>query len=108
MMSLALAYRVGESTASKIVHKVCRIIGHVLASTYLKAPTTNDFRKIAKENWRRWNFPNCIGAVDGKHVVIQAPPNTGSAYFNYKKTFSIHLMAACDAHYKFILVDIGE
>jgi len=32
----------------------------------------------------RWNFPNGIGAVDGKRIVIQQPANTGSHFYDYK------------------------
>ena len=67
-----------------------------------------DWQRIEHRFSTQWNNPNCIGAIDGKHVVIQAPHNSGSQFFNYKGTFSLALMALVDADYKFTFVDIGN
>ena len=70
-------------------------------------PTEEEWNVIADEFWTRWQFPNCIGALDGKHVTIEAPKMSGSLYYNYKKTYSIVLLALVDPLYNFILVDVG-
>lgn len=105
--TIATSYRLGHSTVQSIVIEVCKAIIEKLMSITMPKPTADQWKKIAEEFWNIWNFPNCIGALDGKHVVIQAPANSGSQFFNYKKTFSIVLLALVDAHYRFIAVDVG-
>jgi len=63
---------------------------------------TNEWLKISADYEEKWNFPHCLGALDGKHILLQAPTNSGSEFFNYKGHFSIVLMALVDADYSFI------
>ena len=54
-----------------------------------------------------WQFPNCIGADDGKHIAIIHPSNSGSKFYNYKECFQIVLLLIVDYDYKFIFADAG-
>lgn len=68
---------------------------------------SEEWQKLANEYSKIWNFPMCLGSMDGKHVVIQSPKYSGSEFFNYKGTFSIVLFAVADANYNFTYVHIG-
>ena len=92
----------------QIVKNTCQAIAEVLTPIEMAPPTEEDWIQIEKEFYKRWNFPNCVGALDGKHIIIQAPGNSGGIFRNYKSTFSINLMALVDASYHFIFVDIGQ
>ncbi len=74
----------------------------------IAAPTTEaEWLQIADLFSSRWNFHNCLCAMDGKHIAIRCPKGGDSLYFNYKKFHSIVLMALVDADYKFIWIDLG-
>lgn len=101
-------FRIHHSTISKIVPEVCNAIWDCLAAKYVKCPTTaEEWRKKAKRFDELWNYPRGLGAIDGKHVVVQAFSNTGSTFRNYKNSFSIVLLAVADADYEIIYADIG-
>lgn len=106
--SLRFQFRIAQNTISGILPVVCEAIYKVLRTDYLRTPhTSEEWRTIAKEFNEVWNFPMCFGAVDGKHVQIIPPPNSGAEYYNYKGDFSIVLLAVVDADLKFIFVDVG-
>ena len=108
MNGLATRFRLGNSTVQEIIKNTCDAIWEEFAPIELKPLTTEDWKRIESRYAQRWNFPNCVGALDGKHIVIQAPNNSGSMFNNYKGTFSVVLMALVDADYKFTHVDIGD
>ena len=65
----------------------------------------DDWVNIANDFHGRTQFPNCVGAVDGKHVRIKMPSKSGTLFHNYKH-FSILLWALLDADYRFISVAV--
>lgn len=104
---LAFSFRMGKSTVAMIVKETVTAVWEELQQIYMPTPSEKDFEKIANEFAEFWNFPHVIGCLDGKHVRIKCPDNSGSMYFNYKKHFSIILQGLVDANYKFITVDVG-
>ena len=64
---------VGVSTLAYIIPETCDAIYNVLGDVYLRTPSTQEeWKAVAKGFYENWNYPNCIGAVDGKHVVSSA------------------------------------
>ncbi|XP_063049901.1 uncharacterized protein LOC134444562 [Engraulis encrasicolus] len=102
--ALAGSYKLGTATVCQIVKEVCLALWAVLQEE-VKFPT--NWEPIRDGFWERWNYPNCVGAIDGKHVRIKAPAKSGSSFFNYRGYFSFVLMAACDAKYRFTYVHVG-
>ncbi|KAK7939069.1 hypothetical protein WMY93_002395 [Mugilogobius chulae] len=105
--SIADSFRVGVSTVCRIVPQVVAAIWDCLVEEFMTVPTPEEWSSIAEEFRHRWNFPLCCGALDGKHVNIVAPAQSGSQYYNYHGDFSIVLLAVVDARYRFRVIDVG-
>lgn len=105
--TISFSYRLGETTVREIIYDTCEKIWAILAPLVMPPPTLEQWQKIEEGFRTKWNYPNCVGAIDGKHIVFEKPPNSGSLFHNYKKEFSIVLLALVDADYRFICVDVG-
>ena len=107
-MSLQYGFRVAFNTISILVIEVCQAIIDEYSAEVMQCPVTPEaWKEVANGFYNRWNFPHCVGAIDGKHVAIRCPAKSGSLFYNYKGFFSIVLLAVVDAEYKFLYVDIG-
>lgn len=84
------------------------MIWNELSQECMPELTEQRLKEIAKEYKSKANFPHCIGAMDGKHIRLIKPNNSGSLFFNYKEFFSIVLFAVVDADYRFIYIDVGS
>ncbi|XP_077307128.1 uncharacterized protein LOC143926991 [Lithobates pipiens] len=104
--SLHFEFLVDKTTASNIVHDTCRDIWNVIRDLALKKLTPKDWCKIAEVFWDRCNFPNCVRAIDGKHIRVVMPIVSGIKFFNYTKYFSFVLLAVADGNYCFRYIDI--
>lgn len=103
--SLMYQYRVSVASISLFVPRVSWAIISKLKEECMPFPkTSSEWEEIAEEFQKKWNFPNCCGALDGKHIAINRPANSVSEYINYKGFYSIVLLALVDANYRFIYV----
>ena len=79
---LHICFRRGVSTIASAVYEVCDAIYSVLQPIYMVPPTEDDWRQIEHRFRSRWNFPNCVGVIDGKHTTMKKPPNSQSLFYN--------------------------
>lgn len=92
----------------RIIQDVSKAILDGLQEKYLEFPTREQWEVIADNYQHAWKLPNCLGALDGKHIRLRCPPHSGSLYYNYNKFYSVVLMAACDAFGRFTWLNCGN
>ncbi|CAK1603327.1 unnamed protein product [Parnassius mnemosyne] len=70
--SLQYTFRISKQSMSCIVPEVCEAIIEALKEN-IKMPTTeSEWIQISNRFDELCNFPHCAGAMDGKHVILEA------------------------------------
>ena len=105
--ALVDSFRLGISTIHYIIKEVCKAIWKTMAPLHMPVPTTEMPLVTSNEFYLKWNFLNCIGSIDGKHIQLKCPSNSGSMFYNYKHYYSIVLQGLADARYRFNAIDVG-
>jgi len=81
--SLSMSFCIGQNTVSKIIREVCQTLIVVLKKEFLRFLFNKlEWRTVAQEFEQKWNFYNCIDAIDGKHMRIDPSLQSGFYYYN--------------------------
>ena len=91
--SIAHSYRTSKSTVSSIVYEVSNALWKILQPLYLASPLEADWIYIGEQFHNLWNFPNCIGAIDGKRIALTA----NTVYTSNKQRF---VTCLCHCYYR--------
>lgn len=108
METLAEAFHIGKSTLYGIIPEVSRVIFLCLRGEHLPFPQGPEWLDIANGFEHLWDFPNCVGAIDTQQVEIKRPTHSGSYFYNYTQRYTMGLMGLCDAHKKFLWINVGS
>ena len=108
LRSLSFQFQISWAAISCIIKEVCQAIEKRVGPKFLALPPSQEeWQAIALKFEDRWNFPNCLGAIDGKHIVMEPPAASGSFYNNYKNTNSIVLTAIAGPYFECLYADSG-
>lgn len=72
-----------KSTVSNIINETLNAIWENLRNLVLPMPTAETWLDNSQGFEVRWDYPNAIGAVDGKHIRIQVLTKNSNDILHY-------------------------
>ncbi|WVZ77426.1 hypothetical protein U9M48_025291, partial [Paspalum notatum var. saurae] len=103
---IGLSFRRSIETISRLFQEVLYAVGE-LRGDMIQPPAADIPTKILHSS--RWNpyFKDCIGAIDGTHVLARVPAAQKAAFLGRKHTTTHNVLAAVDFDLKFTYVLAG-
>ncbi|XP_066324536.1 uncharacterized protein [Miscanthus floridulus] len=101
-----LTFRRSAETISRFFQKVLYVVGE-LRNELIVPPATNGHPRILGS--KRWYpyFKDCIGAIDGTHVLARVPVKMQAVFRGRKHTITQNVLAAMDFDLRFTYVLAG-
>lgn len=105
--SCGLQFGLGKSTAKTICQEfeeaLCR-----RKDLFIRFPfDADEVRKATSDFEDQYHFPQVVGAIDGCHIEINAPPENREDYYNRKQFYSINLQGIVDPNLMFQHIAVG-
>ncbi|KAK4882217.1 hypothetical protein RN001_005536 [Aquatica leii] len=97
-----------QTSISRSIHYICELIVNHLLQQWVKFPITPEEKFFVKNGfYEKYNLRGIVGAIDGTHVDILAPPETDEnfppfVYINRKGKHSINVMLISDSSCKIL------
>ena len=107
LRTISALFGLGQSTVGKIVNETCKAITTHLLNKFVRIPEGQRLDEDIEGFEHRRGFPQAVGAVDGTHIPIICPEDSGADYYNRKCFYSIIMQAIVDYQGLFIDVYIG-
>lgn len=105
--SVCVKFGVGRATAFRAVRRVTYAL-YCIAPQFIQWPKDVVAANSMECFETTCGFPNVIGAIDGTHIKIRAPPNDAASYINRKSFPSLNVQLVCDSHGLFTHCYAGE
>ncbi|PFX15431.1 putative nuclease HARBI1 [Stylophora pistillata] len=97
-------FGVGASTAGEKVNTAMWFLIETKKYMISRLQEGRNSEVIIEGFFIRWNFPQCVGAIDSTYIPIKTPQNHHTDYFNRKSFHSVIVQAVCDS--EFCITDI--
>ncbi|XP_050507518.1 putative nuclease HARBI1 [Diabrotica virgifera virgifera] len=90
---------------SRCIDEVTEVIYGHITPNWIKFPNSEHSRNTVSNGFRRrYNFPQCLGAIDCTHIAIISPPENYPAlpYYCRKGYYSINCQIVVDSKYNIL------
>ena len=97
--TIGCLFWVARSAVCVIVHSTCEAIVEHLISKFIACPWGNALEETITGFERKWNTPQCTGAIDGSHIPVCTPGDSRTDYYNRKGWYSMLIQAVVNHNY---------